>query len=88
MQSGSKQTIETKFKVGKDGSLTQMEAFSVYPELNEEALKILKSVGKLAPREVNGQYVEQYISLPIVFTVESAESRMHRLRKEARRKEN
>lgn len=88
LEPGSEQTIETTFIIGKDGTLTQIEAFSEYSELNEEAIKIIKQVGSLKPREVKGEFVEQPISLPIVFIVESLESRAHRLRKAARRKTN
>lgn len=89
LEPGSEQIIETKFIIGKDGTLTQIEAFSEFSELNEEAIKILQSVQKLKPLKAsNGEYVEQPISLPIVFIVESLESRALRQRKEARRKGN
>ena len=86
LEPGSKQTIPTKFVVEKVGTLTQIEATSAYPALNEEAVQILKGVGKLVPREVRGEYVIQQISLPMVFYVETQEQRKLRLRKEARRK--
>ncbi|MEZ4858376.1 MAG: energy transducer TonB [Flavobacteriaceae bacterium] len=88
LEPGSEQTIETTFTIEKDGMLSNMQAFSNYPELNEEALRILKTVGKLQPREVRGKMVTQDISLPIVFKVESKQSRIYRLRKEARSKKN
>lgn len=85
---GSEHTIQTKFTVAKDGKLTQLEAFSEYPALREEALRILKTINKLTPREVRGHYVEQKISLPIIFKVETIKYREQRLQREARRKSN
>lgn len=87
LEPSSKQTIETKFTIEKDGTISNIKAFSTYSELNKEAINILQKIEKLKPLKAsNGEYVEQYISLPIVFTVESMESRKYRLRKEARRK--
>ena len=83
---GSEQKIETTFTVEKDGTLTNLKAFSEHPELKEEALKILKRVKKLVPKKVRGEFVEQHISLPIVFKVETELYRKQRLQKEARRK--
>ncbi len=85
LEPGSEQIIETTFTIEKDGMLSNMKAFSEYPELNEEALKILMKIEKLVPRAAYGGFVSQQITLPIVFTVESKQSRMYRLRKEARR---
>jgi hypothetical protein len=82
----SKQKIETTFTVDKYGTLTNLKAFSEYPELKEEALKILNRVGKLAPREVKGEFVEQNIALPIIFKVKTQAYRLLRLRKAMRTK--
>ena len=68
--------------------LTNLEAFSEYPELKEEALKILKKIEKLQPQEHSGEkFITQEISLSIKFKVETEESRLYRLRKDARKKE-
>jgi len=88
LESGSEQRIETSFTIEKDGMLTNLEAFSEYPELKEEALKILKKIEKLQPQEHSGgKFITQEISLPIKFKVETEESRLYRLRKDARKKE-
>ena len=86
LEPGSEQTIKTTFTVAKDGTLINVKAFSEYPELQEEALKILQGVERLAPKEVRGEFVEQNISLPIVFKVETEAYRTQRLRKELRKK--
>ena len=87
LEPSSEQTIETSFTIDTDGTLINLKASSPYPELEMEGLNILKSVGKLQPREVRGELVTQDINLPIVFTVESKQSRLYRLRKEAKRKQ-
>ena len=86
LEPGSEQTIKTTFTVSKNGTLFNVIAFSKYPELQEEALKILQGLERLASKEVRGEYVEQHISLPIVFKVETETYRTQRLRKESRRK--
>ena len=87
LEPSSEQTIETSFTIDTDGTLINLKASSPYPELEMEGLNILKSVGKLQPREVRGELVTQDINLPIVFTVESKQSRLYRLQKEAKRKQ-
>jgi hypothetical protein len=87
LEPGSEHTIDTSFIVEEDGTLTPIEASSEYPELQEEGLKIVRTIKKLVPSKVEGRpYIPYKIKLPIVFTVATLKYRAPRKRKDARRK--
>lgn len=61
-------TVLVEFVVEKDGSLTQIKVKnSVYPDLDEEAIRVLKISPKWIPGENLGKKVRVSYTLPIKF---------------------
>lgn len=61
-------TVLVEFVVEKDGSLTQIKIKnSVYPDLDEEAIRVLKNSPKWIPDENLGKKVRVSYTLPIKF---------------------
>ncbi|MBP1673015.1 MAG: energy transducer TonB [Bacteroidetes bacterium] len=61
-------TVLVEFVVEKDGSLTQIKVKnSVYPDLDEEAIRVLKNSPKWIPGENLGKKVRVSYTLPIKF---------------------
>jgi periplasmic protein TonB len=64
-------TVVLEFVVEKDGSLTQIKVKnSVYPDLDEEAIRVLKNSPKWIPGENNGKKVRVSYTLPIKFNIQ------------------
>jgi len=64
-------TVLVEFSITEDGSIGK--AFikaGVHPLLNEEAIRIIKSLPKWTPGRVNGKPVAVWYSLPISFTIQ------------------
>ena len=61
-------TVLVEFVVEKDGSLTQIKVKnSVYPDLDDEAIRVLKNSPKWIPGENLGKKVRVSYTLPIKF---------------------
>lgn len=60
--------VIVKFVVGKDGSISQAQvAKGVDRDLDKEALRVVKSMPKWQPGKNNGQPVNSWFTLPVVF---------------------
>ena len=60
--------VLVEFVVEKDGSITQIKIKnSVYPDLDEEAIRVLKNSPKWIPGENLGKKVRVSYTLPIKF---------------------
>ncbi|MDE6322638.1 MAG: energy transducer TonB, partial [Paramuribaculum sp.] len=54
-----------------DGSVGEAEIIrGVYPELDKEALRVVKSLPKFNPATLNGKAVEYWFTLPITFKLD------------------
>lgn len=63
--------VLVEFIVRKDGSLTDVKLFkSVHPELDKEALRVVKSMPKWIPGKDKGKYVNVHYVLHIQFKLE------------------
>ena len=62
--------IAVIFKIGKDGKVFQVRARAAHPDLEEEAIRIVKSLPKIQPGYQYGEPVEVPYSLPILFQVQ------------------
>lgn len=63
-----KGTVLVSFIVNKDGSIADRKVVkSVSPELDREALRVLRLMPKWKPGEDHGQPCRTYICIPIVF---------------------
>lgn len=61
-------TVLVAFIVNKDGSITDLKVVkSVSPELDREALRVLRLMPKWKPGEDHGEPCRTYFSIPIVF---------------------
>ena len=59
------------FTVNKDGSLTNIKVEkSLVPILDEEAIRVLKSMPKWTPAKKNGKVVKSHATVPFTFKVE------------------
>ncbi len=57
-----------RFLIKADGSVGEAEIIrGVYPELDKEALRVVKSLPKFNPATLNGKAVEYWFTLPITF---------------------
>ncbi len=57
-----------RFLIKADGSVGEAEIIrGVYPELDKEALRVVKSLPKFNPATLNGKAVEYWFTLPIIF---------------------
>lgn len=61
-------TVVVEFVVAKDGSLKDVNAiFGTHPELNAEAVRVVKTSPKWKPAELNGEKRNVKLSVPVVF---------------------
>lgn len=74
--------ISVIFKVGKDGTISGIRARAPKPELEEEAIRVIKLIPKLTkPGYQRGRPVTVPYSLPIVFKIEPPKLSKRELRK-------
>ena len=60
--------VVIRFMIKADGSVGETEIMrGVYPELDKEALRVVKSLPKFNPAILNGNAVDYWFTLPIVF---------------------
>ncbi len=60
--------VVIRFMIKADGSVGEAEIIrGVYPELDKEALRVVKSLPKFNPATLNGKAVEYWFTLPIIF---------------------
>ena len=86
LEPGSDHKISVIFTVDESGNITNVKARAEYPELEEEAKRIVSELPKMDPAIRNGEAISQNYALPIIFQVESLREEKTRLRKEKRMK--
>lgn len=60
--------VVIRFMIKADGSVGETEIIrGVYPELDKEALRVVKSLPKFNPAILNGKAVDYWFTLPITF---------------------
>jgi periplasmic protein TonB len=68
LQPGQKIKILVRFVVGKEGELSNIQFMEAYGEVFEhEVLRVMKKMPKWRPGQQNGEFVQVYFKLPIVF---------------------
>ena len=65
-----RQRITVLFKIGKDGNINEVMARAPHPDLEAEAIRVIKLLPKMIPGRQKGHAVVVPYSLPIVFQVE------------------
>jgi len=66
-----RQRISVIFKIDKDGVITELKARAPHPELEKEAIRVIKELPKMTPGKHNGKAVVVPYSLPILFQVQN-----------------
>lgn len=68
MDNGAQGRVIVDFVVRKDGSITDVKVKrSVYPSLDKEAIRLVKSMPKWIPGKQNGEAVSARFTLPVTF---------------------
>jgi len=66
-----RQRIAVQFKIDKNGDVVNVRARAPHPKLEQEAVKVVKALPKMAPGRQRGTAVGVLYSLPILFQVEN-----------------
>ena len=68
MEKGIQGRVVAKFIVEKDGQVSTPKVVrSVYPALDEEALRVIRYMPKWKPGKQNGREVRVFFTLPVTF---------------------
>ena len=70
LESG-RQKINVQFKIDKNGNIANVRARASHPRLEQEAVRVVKSLPKMTPGKQRGKPVGVLYALPIVFQVEN-----------------
>ena len=62
--------VSVQFKIDKNGDIVNVRARGPHPRLEQEAVKVVKSLPKMTPGEQRGQKVGVLYGLPINFVVQ------------------
>ena len=62
-----KQKVYAMFKINKDGAIEAVRARAKNPELEKEAIRVLKALPKMTPGKHEGKVVTVPYSVPIIF---------------------
>lgn len=65
-----RQRISVQFKIDETGNVIDVQARARHPNIEEEAVRVVKALPKMQPAENKGEKVRVLYSLPIVFDVE------------------
>ena len=64
-----RQRINVIFKIDTEGNITDVRFRAPHPSLEDEAIRVIKTLPKMIPGEQNGKKVNVPYSLPIIFQV-------------------
>jgi len=64
-----RQRINVIFKISKEGDVIDVSSRAPHPGLEEEAIRVIKSLPKMIPGKQKGKKVNVPYSLPIIFEV-------------------
>ena len=71
LENGIEGTVLVEFIVEKDGSVSHVKAkIPLFPECDEEAVRIIASMPKWNPAKIQGDPVRCYYQVPVVFRLE------------------
>ncbi|WP_139957667.1 energy transducer TonB [Flavicella sediminum] len=67
--SAGQKRIFVMFTIGKDGQISEIKARAPHPRLQQEAIRVVKTLPKMSPGKQRGMPVKVKYSLPITFEV-------------------
>lgn len=74
-QAGVEGRVDVQFVVGKDGSISHVEAMrGIGADCDEEAVRVVKSLPRFKPATQNGKPVRVRMVVPIVFELKAGET--------------
>lgn len=63
--------VVVSFIVEKDGSISNAQVVqSIFPDLDEESLRVVRAMPRWTPGKVNGEYVRVRCNVPISFRLQ------------------
>ena len=65
-----RQRINVIFKIDKEGNVVDVRSRATNPALEEEAIRVIKTLPKMIPGKHNGKHVNVPYNLPIIFQVQ------------------
>lgn len=71
-EQGIEGTVQARFVVNKDGKITQIKVAKSSGSnlLDEEAIRVLKTMPKWTPAVINGRSVNSYFTVPVTFRLD------------------
>ena len=84
---GDQIKVLTIFTIDEEGNFVDIQARSVHPLFEKEAIRVLSELPKMPPAKHNGKAISQKYSMPIVFEIETESAKKQRLKKEKRKRE-
>lgn len=67
-ENGKQGTVNVSFIIEKDGTLSDVKVIKgVDPNLDKEAIRVIKTLPKFTPGKINGKPVRTSMSLPVTF---------------------
>ena len=69
-----RQLIRVMFKINKEGNIVGVKSRAPHPQLEEETVRVIKSLPKMIPGKQKGKTVSVPYSLPIIFQVAKKDS--------------
>ncbi|PWH83555.1 blaR1 peptidase M56 family protein [Algibacter marinivivus] len=70
-----RQRINVIFKINTEGDIVDVRSRAPHPELEKEAIRVIKTLPKFTPGEHKGKKVNVPYSLPIIFAIEENKSK-------------
>lgn len=73
LENGVQGVVHVRFVVKKDGSIGAVKVLKAKdPELDKEAVRVVKSLPKFIPGKMNGHAVNCYFTVPVRFRIQNA----------------
>lgn len=77
--------VYVAFNINEEGEVENIRAKSRNPRLEQEAIRLVKTLPKFEPAMKNGERISVQYSLPIIFQIETEAQEKKRLRKQKRK---
>lgn len=82
-----KYRISVQFKIDKEGKVVEVRSRAEYPEIEEEAIRVVQSLPQMKPGIQRGKEVGVLYALPIIFEVQEETKKAKRKQKNKRKRQ-